>query len=162
MKIQKRAGPKTAQKVMPTAPPAPLAWEAYFERIQKLEHSIVRHFYEFFSPWKGGFTFEFAPFELRETEQGFTLFAAMPGFKESEIEVRAEPWRLFLNAKHEESSEKKGEHVFEEHNEFTRWVDFPAEVNPEKVQAVLSKGVLEVRLEKAQTAKKVEVHSKAA
>jgi HSP20 family protein len=162
MKIRNRAGTKTAAKVMHTDPPAPAAGEAYLERIQKLEHSIVRHFYEFFSPWKGGFNFEFAPFELRETEQGFTLFAAMPGFKESEIEVRAEPWRLFLNAKHEESSEKKGEHVFEEHNEFTRWVDFPAEVNPEKVEAVLSKGVLEVRLEKAQTAKKVEVHSKAA
>ena len=162
MKFQNRAGPKTAKRVMSAGPHAPLPGEAYMERIQKLEHSIVRHFYEFFSPWKGGFNFELMPFELRETEQGFTLFAAMPGFKESEIEVRAEPWRLLLNAKHEESSEKKGEHVFKEHNEFTRWVDFPAEVNPEKVEAVLSKGVLEVKLEKAQTAMKVAVRSKAA
>lgn len=154
MKIQKRGG-QAAEKI--TAPPAPLAWEPYFERIQEVERSMVRHFYEFFSPWRAAFKFEVAPFKLRETEQGFTISAAMPGFKESEIEVRAEPWRLFLHAKHEEFTEKKGAPIFEEHNEFTRRVDFPAEVNAENVKAVLRNGVLEVTLDKAQTAKKVEV-----
>lgn len=162
MKIQKKAGPKAAEKITTAASPAPLAWEPYFEGIQEFERFMMRPFYEFFSPWRAAFKFEFAPFELRETEHGFTVSAAMPGFKESEIEVRAEPWRLLVRAKHEESSEKKGVPEFEEHNEFTRWVDFPAEVNPQKVQAALNKGILNVTLEKAKTAKRVEVHSKAA
>jgi HSP20 family molecular chaperone IbpA len=157
MKIQKRAGPKAAEKIASAAPSAPQAWEPYFERMQEFERSIVRPFYEFFSPWRAAFKVEFAPFQLRETEQGFSVAAAVPGFKESEIEIRAEPWRLFLHAKHEESTERKGGPVFEEHREFTRWVEFPAEVNPEKVKALLSNGVLEVTLEKAHTAKKVEV-----
>jgi len=162
MKIQKRSEPKVAEKIAPVVPSAPLAGESYFERMPEIERSMVRHFYQFFSPWRGVFELEFVPLELRETEQSFTVSAAMPGFKENEIEVRAKPWRLFLHAKHDESTEKKGEPVFEEHKEFARWLDFPAEVNPGKVRAVLSRGVLEVTLEKAETAKKVEVHSEAA
>lgn len=158
MKIQKGAGPKAAEQITPTAP---AAWEPCSKHMQELERSIMGYF-EFFSPWRAALEFEFAPFELRETEQGFTVSAAMPGFKESEIEVRVEPRRLFLHAQHEEPTQKKREPIFEEQNEFTRWVDFPSEVNPEKVKAVLSKGVLEITLEKAQTAKKVEVHPKAA
>jgi HSP20 family molecular chaperone IbpA len=157
MRIQSRAGPKASEKITHAAPPTPPAWEPYFERLQEFERSLWRHVSEFFPPSRAAFRFEFAPPELRETERGFTVHAAVPGFKESEIEVRVEPWRLFLHAKHEESTEKKGELGFEEYHEFTRWVDFPAEVNPEKVKAVLSKGVLEVTLEKAQTARKVEV-----
>ena len=162
MRIQKRAGTKPTEKITPATPLAPLAWEPYFERLQEFERSMFRHVYELFSPWRAAFRFEFTTPELRETEQGFTVYAAVPGFKESEIEVRAKPWRLVLHAKHEQPIEKKGEPAFEEYNEFTRWVDFPAEVNPEKVKTVLSKGVLEVTLEKAQTTRKIEVHSKAA
>jgi len=161
MKIQKGAGPKVTEKIAPVVPSAPPVRESYFERMQEFDRTMARHYYEFFSPWRA-FTFGFAPFDLDETEQGFTVSAAMSGFKESEIEVRAEPWRLFLHAKHDESTEKKGEPVSEEHNEFTRWVDFPAEVNPEKVKAVFSRGVLEVTLEKAHIARKVEVNSRAA
>jgi len=142
MKMNKREGAKVNGKI----PSIPQSAESGFER------SMVPISYEFFSPSRV-FNAGFAPFDLRETEGGFTVSVAIPGFKENEIEVRAEPRRLFLYAKHEESAEKKGEHVFEEHKEFTRWVDFPAEVNVEKVTAVLSRGVLEVSLEKAKTAK---------
>jgi HSP20 family protein len=155
MKIQKKAGPKAAEKITPPTPSPPHAWEPHFERMQEFERSILRPFYEFFSP--AAFNIEVAPFRLRETEQGFAVSAAVPGFKESEIEIRVEPRRLFLHAKHEESTEKKGEPVFEEHREFTRWVDFPAEVNPEKVKALLGNGVLEITLEKSHTAKMIEV-----
>jgi HSP20 family protein len=157
MKIQ-----KGGTKIAPPAPSTSLVWEPYFERMKEFERAMLR----FFTPFDGG-EFEYAPFpfELRETEQGFAVSAALPGFKESEIEVRVEPWRLFVSAKHEEEAEpKKGQPVYKEHayNRVTRWVEFPAEVNAEKVKATLEKGVLEVTLEKAETARKIEVHSKAA
>lgn len=158
MKIQRKGGSKAPVKVAPSAPAVTTAREPYFERMQEFERSMMRRFFE---PWGVESEFESAPFNVRETERGFIVSAVMPGFKESEIEVRAEPWRLYLHAKHEESA-KEGKPVFEEHREFARWVEFPAEVNPEKTKAVLSKGMLEVMLEKAETAKKVEVRTKAA
>jgi HSP20 family molecular chaperone IbpA len=157
MKIQRKGGSKAPVKATPSAPVA----MPYFEWMQELERSMMREFGEFLAPWRANFEFEPAPFNLSETEKGFVVTAAVPGFEEKEIEVQAEPWRLFLHAKHEEAAEK-GEPAYEEHREFTRWVEFPTEVNPEKVKAVLSKGMLEVTLEKAQTAKRVEVHPKAA
>jgi HSP20 family molecular chaperone IbpA len=161
MKIQKGEGPKGPAEITPSAPSVAMQWEPFFESMREFERSMMRRFYEFFSPWAVEFK-ESAPFEMRETEQGFVVSAAMPGFDESEIEVRVEPRRLYLHAKHEETTEKKGERVFQQHREFTRWIDFPAEVNPEKANAMLAKGVLEVTLEKAQTARKVAVRSKAA
>ena len=161
MRIQRKGGTKAPVKVTPSAPAVAMVGEPYFERMQEFERSMMRQFHEFFAPWRVNFEFEPAPFNMRETEGGFAVSAAMPGFKETEIEVRAEPWRMFLHAKHEEAAEK-GEPVFEERREFTRWIEFPAEVNPETAKAVLSKGVLEVTLEKAQVAKKVAVHPRAA
>jgi HSP20 family molecular chaperone IbpA len=160
MKIQKGGGPKGPTNITPSNPSSELSWP-YFDWMRDFERSMMRRFSEFLSPWGMEFT-ETAPFEMHETEKGYVVSAAMPGFDEKEIEVRVEPWRLVLHAKHEESTEKKGEPSFLEHREFTRSINFPAEVNPEKVNAVLAKGVLEVTLEKAQTAKKVTVHPKAA
>jgi HSP20 family molecular chaperone IbpA len=157
MKIQRKEGSKATVKVTPSVPAA-VTWEPYFERMQE---SMMQRFHEFFAPSVVNLEFESAPFNMRETERGFVVSAVMPGFKESEVEVQAEEWRLFLHAKHEEPTEK-GESVFKEYREFTRWIEFPAEVNPETAKAVLSKGVLEVTLEKAQVAKKVVVHPKAA
>jgi HSP20 family molecular chaperone IbpA len=161
MKIQKGGGPKGPREIARSAPSVAIEWEPFFESMREFERSMMRRFSEFFSPWAVDFK-ESTLFEMRETEQGFIVSAAMPGFDESEIEVRIEPWRLYLHAKHEESTEKEGERVFQQHREFTRWIDFPAEVNPEKANAVLARGVLEVTLEKAQSARKVQVRSKAA
>jgi HSP20 family protein len=158
MRIQRGGTPKTA--IAPSASSA-MTWEPYFEGMREFERYMMRRFSEFFSPWGVQFE-EPAPVETRETEQGYVVSAAMPGFEEGEIEVRVEPWRVYLYAKHEESTEKKGEPRFQEHREFTRWIEFPAEVNPEKANAVLTNGVLRVTLEKAQTARRVEVRTKAA
>jgi HSP20 family molecular chaperone IbpA len=161
MKIQKGGGPKGPAKITPSTPSPTMSYEPYFEWMRDFERSMTRRFYEFFAPWRMEFP-ETPHCEMQETEKGYVVSVAMPGFEEREIEVRVQPWRLYLHAKHEETKEKKGEPAFQEHREFTRWIEFPAEVNPENVNAVLSKGVLEVTLEKAQTARKIEVHTKAA
>jgi HSP20 family molecular chaperone IbpA len=144
---------------MKVTPSPSLSWEPYSERTREFERYLIRQFNEMFAPWRVNFELEAAPFNMREREKGFVVSAAMPGFTGAEIEVRVEPWRMFLQAKHEES---RREPTFEEHREFTRWIEFPAEVNPETAKAMLSNGVLEVTLEKAQTARKVEVHPRVA
>jgi HSP20 family molecular chaperone IbpA len=154
MKLLKKKSSKALVKVTP----APV-WEPYFERMQEFERSMMRQFREFFAAWRVGES-EMAPLNMRETEREFIVSAAMPGFKEGEVEVRVEPQRMFLHAEHEEATKK--EPVFEEYREFTRWVEFPVEVKAETAKAVLSKGVLEVTVEKAQAGKRITVHPKAA
>ena len=75
----------------------------------------------------------------------------LPGFAAKEIEVRAEPWGVYVTAKHEEvKEEKKGKPVYSEqtYKQVARWIEMPAKIDPNKVTAVLHKGALELTLQK--------------
>ena len=167
-------------KLAPTAIEKPLLRDPFFERVRDFENTMMRHVYEMFGPFfderglRGLFETETAtlpiplpvPIELRETDEGLLLYAELPGFKEDEIELRVEPWRVYLTGKHEKTveRERKGKPVYAERtwNEFTRGLELPCEINPNKVKATLSKGVLEIAFEKVLPAKKVPIEVKAA
>jgi len=105
------------------------------------------------------------PLELSETDAELAVRAEVPGFTEKELEIVVEPERLFITGKTErKSEEKKKETLYSEisSNEIFRTVALPAEIDPEKVSAVLKNGVLEVSMYKATPAKKVPVMVKAA
>jgi len=105
------------------------------------------------------------PLELSETDTELAVRAQVPGFTEKELEIVAEPGRLFITGKTEKKSEeKKKKTLYSEisSNEIFRAVALPAEIDPEKVSAVLKNGVLEVSMYKAKPAKKVPVMAKAA
>ena len=169
MKIVKETKPTTAIE-------RPLARDPFFERVRDFENTMMRHVYEMFGPLFGERNFENifeteteylpVPVELRETDEGLVIYAELPGFKEDEIELRVEPSRVYLTGKHEKTfeQERKGKSVYAERtsNVFARWLELPREINPEKVKATLSKGVLEITLEKVLPAKKVPIEVKAA
>jgi HSP20 family molecular chaperone IbpA len=105
------------------------------------------------------------PLELSETDTELAVRAQVPGFTEKELEIVVEPERLFITGKTEKKSEeKKKKTLYSEisSNEIFRTVALPAEIDPEKVSAVLKNGVLEVSMYKAKPAKKVPVMAKAA
>ena len=100
------------------------------------------------------------PLELSETDTELAVRAEVPGFTEKELEIVAEPGRLFITGKTEKKSEEKREKTLYSEissNEVFRSVALPAEIDPEKVSAVLKNGVLEVSMHKAKPAKKVAV-----
>jgi HSP20 family molecular chaperone IbpA len=105
------------------------------------------------------------PLELSETDTELAVRAELPGFTEKELEIVAEPGRLFITGKSEKKSEeKKKKTLFSEisSNEIFRSIYLPAEIDPEKVSAVLKNGILEISMHKAKPAKKVTVMAKAA
>jgi HSP20 family protein len=105
------------------------------------------------------------PVELTETDTEFTVRAEVPGFNEKELEIVAQPDRLFITGKTEKKSEeKKRKTIYSEisANEIFRSFSLPAEIDPDKVNAVLKNGVLEISIHKAKPAEKVTVLAKAA
>jgi HSP20 family molecular chaperone IbpA len=105
------------------------------------------------------------PLELSETDTELAVRAEVPGFTEKELEIVAEPGRLFITGKSEKKSEeKKKKTLFSEisSNEIFRSIYLPAEIDPEKVSAVLKNGVLEISMHKAKPATRVTVMAKAA
>ena len=181
MKITKlsKLAPTTMER--PLVPRfGPLVRDLCFECVRDFENTMMRHVYEMFGPLSGERVLKNlteteietlpiplpVPIELRETDEGLVIYAELPGFKEDEIELHVEPWRVYLTGKHEKTveRERKGKPVLTERteNEFTRWFELPCQINPDKVKATLSKGVLEITLEKVLPAKKVPIEVKAA
>ncbi len=152
--------------------------EYFLRRIADMQDTIARRAYELFA--SSGFTdghhledwllaesevLGKMPVELTDSEKELTITAGMPGFTEKEVEIRVEPRRVFITGKRDEKSEekKKGETFYSERSdEVFRAIDLPAEVDPDKVKATLSKGELEITLPKKEIGKKVPVETKAA
>ena len=97
--------------------------------------------------------------ELLETQEGYELRIAAPGFDANEIEVSALPTVLIVRAQAAATrDEKQGELRFSEfsdHNLFRR-IEFPAPVDVETVTAKVARGVLTVMAQKAAVAKETE------
>ena len=73
--------------------------------------------------------------------------AEVPGIKPEEIDIQAEGGMLTISGKHEESSEEKGkEFVRRErrYGAFSRRMALPDGVDPKKIKATTSDGVLEI------------------
>jgi HSP20 family protein len=175
-KGEKSMKPDTSTQL--TVTPRPLPWDSFLRNVDEIENKIARRAYELFA--SRGFTdghdlddwflaeselFGRMPVNVTETDKEVTVKAGLPGFTEKDIEIRVEPHRLFIDGKHEEKSEekRKGETVYSERsNQVFRAIDLPADVDPDKVKATLSKGELEIILPKKEIGKQVTIEEKAA
>ena len=161
-----------------TITPKPLSENLAMRKMAEIESTTARRAYELFA--SSGFTdghdledwllaeselFGRMPVEVTETEKELTVSAGLPGFTENDIGIRVEPRRLFISGKHEEKSEnkEKGETVYSERsNQVFRTIDLPADVDPDKVNATLSNGELEITLPKKEIGKKITIKQKVA
>ena len=161
-----------------TIAPRPLSENSALSKMAEIENTIARRAYELFA--SSGFTnghdledwlfaeselLDGMPVEITETEKKLAVNAGLPGFTEKDIEIRVEPRRLFISGKREEKSEnkKKGETVYSERsNQVFRTIDLPADVDPDKVNATLSKGEFEITLPKKEIGKKITGEEKVA
>lgn len=103
--------------------------------------------------------------EMRESDGNLTVKAEVPGFEAKDIEISVEPGRLSIAGKREWSKEEKEQKVLyseRRSNEFFRSLDLPVEIDPEKATASLKDGMLEVKLPKTATARKIRIEPKAA
>ncbi len=101
------------------------------------------------------------PIEMSEADDGYTLRAEVPGFGAKDLDVRVEGSSIYIHGKSEQKKEeKKGKEVKYSEvsaNELCRRIDLPSAINPDKVSATLTNGVLELNLPKATPPKTIEV-----
>jgi type II secretory pathway predicted ATPase ExeA/HSP20 family molecular chaperone IbpA len=105
------------------------------------------------------------PVDVTETETELTVRADVPGFGEKDLEVRVAPRSLCITGKRQEASEQKeGKTVYSERRSqhIFRVLDLPSEIDPDRVNATVRDGLLELKLSKVGLGKKVPVLARAA
>lgn len=87
--------------------------------------------------------------DLVETDKGYEMHASLPGFKPEEVDINLDKDMLTIKAQHEEKEEKKEKnYIYRERRSgsFYRTIRLPEQVDPEKVEAHVDKGILTVIL----------------
>ena len=102
--------------------------------------------------------------DMVDHKNEIVLRADLPGLEQKDIEVTVQDGTLTIRGERKEEKEEKAEDYYcceRSYGAFTRTLALPAGVEPDKVKATFSKGVLEVHLPKAKEAKgqKIEVQA---
>ncbi len=102
--------------------------------------------------------------KVSENENALQVQAEVPGCKPENIDISVHGSTLTISGekKHEEKKEEKGYYYNEQsYGSFRRDISLPSEVEPDKVDAKCSDGVLTVNVPKAEKAKPFKVKVKA-
>jgi HSP20 family protein len=150
----------------------------FFGRIERLQDQIARRAFEIFEAGGGLLGHDLdhwlqaesellhpVHIHLTESDDALTLQAEVPGFSARELEISVEPRRVTITGKRESREERKNQRsIYQERcsDEILRVIDLPAEINSEKVKAMLENGILSVEMPKAAAAKKITVQAKTA
>ena len=93
---------------------------------------------------------------IRETEEGYTVEMAVPGFKKDNFNISVENDQLMISAEVEQDNEEKNEEFTRRefgYASFQRTFVLPESVDGKKIKANYADGILNVHLPKKEEAK---------
>jgi HSP20 family protein len=134
-----------------------------------LERQVNRLFKDFFGdeyPLQPGFNGDglSVALDITETPDALEVSAEIPGIDPKEVKITVKNNLLTLQGEKKEEKETKGKHWhrIERHSgSFTRTVQLPVEVEPDKVEANSKNGVLTITLPKSKAAQGRQIPVKA-
>lgn len=89
--------------------------------------------------------------DIVDKGESYVIRAELPGFNKETVDVELNKDTLILKAEKEFSEEESSDDYLHRERAYTtsrRRINFPQEVNPEKVEAKMADGVLEIKVDK--------------
>lgn len=140
--------------------------------ITRLQSEMDRLFDRFLSdPWSGPLDLLSQPavwapsMDISENEKEVTIRTEVPGVEPRDIDINVSGSVLTISGEKKEEKEEKGENFF--HSErrfgsFRRMVDLPGTVDPKRISADYTNGILTVKIQKDEKAapRKVPIRQK--
>jgi len=96
------------------------------------------------------------PLDVVDTGKEYQVVAEMPGISKKDIELSVTPRELRLCGKSEDGEDIQEKDYVRRERGYTmlcRSMTFPEEVNPDKADATLKEGILEIHVQKKTTTK---------
>jgi len=132
-----------------TLPVTTRGWNPWRELVE-LQEEVNRLFSQALSPTGSSALFEgdfVPPVDVLRDNEKFIVRADLPGLKKEDVETSILNNRLFIRGtKKEETDVKQGDYHRRERvfGSFERVIEFPNPVDPEKITATFTDGVLEI------------------
>ncbi|NOY64875.1 MAG: Hsp20/alpha crystallin family protein [Nitrospirae bacterium] len=138
-------------------------WKEFEEMrktLMELEREMERIFGANDIPVSGGYP----PVNVWVNGEGAYVAVEMPGVKPEDVDITVVGKNLKITGKRPEEDGKEGRYHLKErwHGEFTRTIKLPFNVNPDKVEARFSKGLLTINLPRAEEEKPKKIAVEAA
>jgi HSP20 family protein len=128
-----------------------------------LQHDISRVFEDFWSEFSKAHPSEFMPsMDLIETPKEIEMTVEVPGLEEKDVQIELAGNTLTVRGEKKAEKEEKDKNyrlLERSYGSFFRSIDLPAGTDASKIKATVSKGVLNVKIEKpvAADVKKIEI-----
>ena len=125
--------------------------------LASLHSAMDRLFDDFFGPVSGGENGRqltptyFLPIDVKESETGYEISAAVPGFAPEEVDITFADGVLKIAAQHQSESEsERGGYLRREvaWGNYQRAVQLPGDVNGDEITASFEKGMLAISVPK--------------
>jgi HSP20 family protein len=126
--------------------------------LNRLQDEMNDVFGRFFQDWGGGtYVREWAPeLDLSEKEDALLVRAEMPGLESDDINISVENNVLTISGEKRDHRKDEGEnyyHVERRYGTFRRDITLPANIDPDKIEAEYTNGVLTIHLPKSEQSK---------
>jgi HSP20 family protein len=104
--------------------------------------------------------------DVYETDKEIELTAELPGLEEKDVEINIADGLLTIHGEKKSEREEKDKNyrlIERRYGSFSRTVELPSDVDPDKIKATISKGILKVSIPKPpeKNVKKIEVKTAA-
>jgi len=132
-----------------------------FEALTDLQNEMNRAFNRSLTHHDGWPKTAYPNIEVKEETDQYVLHADLPGMRKEDFSIAVEGNRLTLKGerKQEKESREKGYYYSERiYGSFQRLLEFPSEIQADKIKASYKEGVLEILLPKAESAKPKQIN----
>jgi HSP20 family protein len=136
------------------------AFKPLFNDISEFERDVDRLFGTFMGNTTGSVPAGHPAIELRTSKDESVLVAELPGVKKEDLKLSVEKGTLTLSGTRGEQAVPENSRSLRNelwHGSFSRSIELPHDVNPEKISATLENGVLRVQLPKAEAVRPREI-----
>ncbi|MCF6157706.1 MAG: Hsp20/alpha crystallin family protein [wastewater metagenome] len=135
--------------------------------ITSLHDELSRVFDRFFRGWEeptAEITGWMPPIDLAETADRVMVKAEIPGVNPNDINISIRNNTLLLTGEKKEEREEKGRNFYRmerRYGNFSRSIDLPSSVDPDRITAECKNGVLEIMMEKKEAMRPKQITVKA-
>lgn len=124
-----------------------------FDDFRRSFDDLMRPFFSLPADFEQAMTLptRYAPVDLVDNGDHYTVLAELPGFSKDQVDVQINKDGMSINAESKEEKETKRKNYLHRERAYSsmqRFVAFPEEVAPDKVEGTMKEGVLELNIPK--------------